>query len=93
MDDALARANGLPGLMPAQALAQDSATSKNSLPKSASTSHLGGLNQMPPGPMVRLPSYSSHPRVLTARTDEASSQDWGTGHMITVWEHWLHCSP
>ncbi|KAK9909362.1 hypothetical protein WJX75_001049 [Coccomyxa subellipsoidea] len=50
-DDALARANGMPGLPPAQAQAQDSATSKNSLPKSASTSHLGGLSQMPPGPM------------------------------------------
>ncbi|BDA42678.1 probable AP2-like ethylene-responsive transcription factor PLT2 at N-terminal half [Coccomyxa sp. Obi] len=48
-DDALARANGLPGLLPPQA--QDSATSKNALPKSASTSHLGTLKQMPPGPM------------------------------------------
>ena len=51
-DDALARANGLPGLLPPQA--QDSASSKNALPKSASTSHLGTLKQMPPGPMVRL---------------------------------------
>ena len=56
-DDALARANGMPGLPPAQAQAQDSATSKNSLPKSASTSHLGGLSQMPPGPMVQPPIF------------------------------------
>ncbi len=55
-DDGLARGKGLPGLLPPQG--QDSATSKNSLPKSASTSHLGGLNQMPPGPMVR--PTSSH---------------------------------
>jgi hypothetical protein len=40
-DDALARANGFPALLP-----QDNATSKGNLPKSLSTSHLGA-------PMVR----------------------------------------
>ena len=93
-DDALARANGMPGLPPAQAQAQDSATSKNSLPKSASTSHLGGLSQMPPGPMVQPPIFHLNSSNVDRHKGQMRPEKTGTVCItVLICERWLDCTP